>query len=269
MLLIDFSFIIVFLVVGFATGILSGLFGIGGGVIFVPTLFLLLPKLGIPGSILALTVIATSLFAGSFASSSSFINHFRHKNVSLESGLYLAFGSIITAAITPKLIVNIDQNFLRCAISFFILLAALKLLFFDKPHLISKTSFNKKWLFLIGLMIGAVASVSGLGGGIFFVPVLLYYFSGDIKRAVGTSTIAVALTMISSSLSFAFLDNNIESDLLQIGYINFWTGILLGIGSIFGAIVGVKLIVKYSSSILKKIFSLFLILMAIKIMFDI
>jgi len=105
-LLIDFSFIIILLVVGFATGILSGLFGIGGGVIFVPTLFFSLPKLGVPETTLVLTVIATSLFAGSFASSSSFINHFRHKNVSIESGLYLAFGSIITASITPKIIVN-------------------------------------------------------------------------------------------------------------------------------------------------------------------
>jgi len=259
-------FIIVYLIIGFITGILSGLFGIGGGIVFLPSLFFILPIIGVDSSIVTVSAVATSLFAGSFASSSSLYNHWKQENISVNDGLLLGIGCIISAAIIPKFIVNLDPTILRYLIAFFILLVAFKMFFTKENSQRLYKNIAKKYLFLYGILFGGIAALSGFGGGVFYVPFLMYYFKGNLRLAVGTSTIAVVLTMLSAVISFAFLNMDWNANSLQFGYINLQAGLLLGIGAIIGAKFGVKFILKIPIPIFKKIFSVFLILSILKIL---
>jgi len=242
------------------------LFGIGGGIIFLPALFFVLPLIGVESNLITVSAIATSLFAGSFASTSSFYNHWKNNNVSLNEGIILGLGCLISASIVPKFIINLDPTLLRYFIALFITLISLNLFSSKEREHKNYKDFDKKYLFIFGLSFGGIAALSGFGGGIFYVPLMLYYFKGDLKLAVGTSTIAVVLTMISSVASFLFLNTNWNADTIQFGYINLQVGLLLGVGSLLGSKVGVKIISNISIPVFKKIFSLFLLLSIIKIL---
>ena len=254
------------MIIGFFTGILSGLFGIGGGIVFLPALLFILPILGVDVNIVVISAVATSLFAGTFASTSSFYNHWRKDNISFKDGLFLGIGCFLSASVVPKLIVNLDPTILRYLIAFFITIVSLNLFFSTDEDQKSYKDLNRSYLFVFGLFFGGIAALSGFGGGVFYVPLLIYYFKGNIRLAVGTSTIAVVITMISAVISFVYLNTNWNAEIFQFGYINLKAGLLLGIGALVGAKFGVKLILKISTPVFKKIFSLFLLLSIIKIL---
>jgi uncharacterized membrane protein YfcA len=250
-------------------GILSGLLGIGGGAVFVPSLLFLLPLFGVNSSEVATTAIATSLFAGSFASASSFFNHNKKNNLDIQKGIILTFGVIISAWYAPDVIVILNPSILKIIISFFLLLVAIKLFFGNSANDKTDNKIGKLWLFPAGLFFGGIAAISGLGGGVFYVPILLYFLNGNLKLAVGTSTMVVFFTMVISTISFAYLNNDWNASLWQWGYLNIPAALLLGIGAVVGAYLGVKLIFKVRIIAFKKIFSVFLFFIVIKILLSV
>lgn len=262
---IDIYLAILLVTIGFITGLLSGMLGIGGGVIYLPTLLLILPIIGIKEDFTTISAIATSLFAGSIASLSTVYNHNKRENISMKEGIILGIGAVISASLAPKIIVIIEPSILKIIIAFFILIIAIKLFFTnDKKERIYRT-VNSKWLFLFGLFFGGLAAISGLGGGIFYVPILYFFLKGDLKLAVGTSALVIFFTMVSSSSSFLFLNSEWNSEIFQLGYINIAAAFLLGSGAMFGAFYGVKLVFKVPLPIFRKIFSVFLLVIVLKI----
>lgn len=260
--------ILIFLSIGIITGTASGLLGIGGGIIFVPALYFMLPELNVSPGALSYTAIATSLFAGSFSSSGAFLNHLKAKNVKIKEALLLAVGSVVAAVITPIFVVQIDPHVLKYIFSVILFLVAVNMLLNRNPEAEVKIKFNLYLLIIFGVFVGAVSAISGLGGGILFVPILVYLFAFDIKRAIGSSTLVVALTMISSALSFAMINSTGYVGKYHIGYINLFAGALLGLGAVVGAWVGSKLMFKFSTLSVKRIFSLFLIAAILKMIFN-
>ncbi len=222
--------------------------------------------LGIDSGIVVSSAVATSLFAGSFASASSFFNHKKKQNVIFKEGLILGIGTIISATFAPRIIVSLNPTLLKIIIASFIFAVAVKLFRTKTSSEISNKQISPYWLLPFGIFFGGIAAISGLGGGIFYVPILLYFLNGDLKLSVGTSTIVIFLTMFTSTVSFGFLNSEWNSTLFQLGYLNVASAILLGIGAIGGAYFGVKLIFKVSIPVFRKIFSLFLLIVVIKIL---
>jgi len=263
---ISILLILLLLIIGLITGVLAGLLGIGGGVVFVPILLAVLPTIGVENNIVTVSAIATSLFAGSFASGSSLFNHKRKNNVLLKEGLIFGAGAVFSASMVPKIIVLINPEILKIIIATFIFVVSLNLFFSRTKHEMRKNKLNAYWLFPLGIFFGGIASISGLGGGIFYVPILYYFLNGDLKLSVGTSSIVIFLTMFSSTISYAFLSNYWNPNNFQFGYLNVASALLLGIGAIIGAYFGVKLIFKVPIPIFRKIFSVFLFFVVIKIL---
>lgn len=257
---------LIFILTGFVTGIGSGLLGIGGGIIFIPVLYFLLPQIGVSADQLTYVVVATSLFAGSFASGGAFFYHLRTKNISLGKGFYLSAGSVVSAIIIPLVISGINPDFIRYFICFLLIIALVSLQRERKYNPDKKKSLPVWILTISGLFIGAIAALSGTGGGILFFPVLFNFSNLGTKNAIGTSSMAVAITMITATLSFAF-NSPPETATYQFGLINYFAGIPMGIGAVAGSRYGVKLNSKLPVPVIKKIFSLFLLLAILKILF--
>ena len=103
------------------------------------------------------------------------------------------------------------------------------------------------WMILGGVLIGAGASFSGLGGGFLMVPLLLF-LGYTAQRAVGTSFLAILVISVSALIAHNKLAN-----------VDYRAGILLGLGGVVGAQVGARLIEHVPTASFKKIFAIILL----------
>jgi uncharacterized protein len=263
--------ILIFLVVGFSAGILIGMLGIGGGVIFVPALYLLLPFTGVEHSYIPYIAISVSLFSGAIASSFSGVFHLLLNNVDKKRAVLFAMGSGTVAFLSAIFVTGVKPVILKGIFAAVICIIALKL-FFDS-FLNKKTTGKKKlndiFLPAIGSSVGILSTFTGLGGGIIFFPVLHYLYSLDTKKAVGTSSVITAITMIFGSISFYLISSNWTGG-FNLNYIYLAVALPLGLGAVAGAKMGVNFVQKSSTStsLVKKIFAILLIIVVVKIIFN-
>jgi hypothetical protein len=211
-----------------------------------------------------LPVIATSLFAGVFASSSSVINYNLHKNIDYRKGIILSGGAVISGLFIPGFIHQINAELLKYFLTFILFIVSIQLLFEQEVKNPERVILSNFFLVPIGMFIGAISAATGIGGGVFFIPLLYYFFGLNFTKSVGTGVLAVAATMLASTISYLLHNHELTEG--YIGYIHIISGLVLGFGSFFGSFFGTKLIFKINSSIIKKIFSVFLLAVILKIL---
>ena len=262
--------IIFSIAVGIGAGILIGMLGIGGGIVFVPFFYFILPSFGITQESIPYFAIGTSLLSGAIASSYSAVNHFLKKNLNLKKAIILSAGSVIASILTPYFVVHTNASILHGIFAVVFILVALRMLFFNGSNNESskKIILPKLYLFGFGLVIGTVSAFSGIGGGLMYFPTLVYLFNTDIKPAIGTSSFATAATMIFSALSFSQQQNDFSIE-GSIGYILIIPGLLLGVFASIGSYFGVKLAINSKDKLIKKIFAVVLIIAVLKIILGI
>ncbi|MCD6214118.1 MAG: sulfite exporter TauE/SafE family protein [Candidatus Desulfofervidus sp.] len=113
---------------------------------------------------------------------------------------------------------------------------------------------SKVFIFIfLGLIVGILASFSGLGGGFLMVPLLLF-LGYEAQKAVGTSFMAILVISISALFAHSKLQN-----------VDYKVGILLGIGGIIGAQIGARLVEHVPTDTFKKIFAIILFLLALRL----
>ena len=114
---------IVFLLIGLGAGVLSGLFGIGGGVVIVPALIYiarLQPQAATGTSLAALLLPVGALGAWEY---------YRHGNLNVGAGLLVALGLFIGAGVGAKLSLELSPTALRRAFAVFLALIAVRMWF--------------------------------------------------------------------------------------------------------------------------------------------
>lgn len=261
----DLLLVLFFLILGVLTGIAAGMLGIGGGAIMVPALYFTLPLTGIDSRILSYTVIGTSLFCGSFASLSSAVSHYRTNNIDRKRAILFASGSIIAAAIVPLFVIRIDPALLKVIFGSILIITLIKMLFEIRQGKESSLEISNKFLPIFGLFTGALAALTGIGGGVLFVPILTYFYAVNLKRSIGTSSAIIFFTMLSSAFSYSLMNTGVHTG-FQLGFINLFSGIPIAVGALAGAVFGVRIVLKTPVLIVKRIFSLFLIIIILRMM---
>jgi uncharacterized membrane protein YfcA len=193
--------ILVLFIIGIATGILSGMFGVGGGIIIVPSLIGVYSFIHFDSPYLVHIAIATSLFTIIFTSLSSSHKHFKNGNVEIKAALIIGVLSTITVYLFSMIAVALPGETLKKIFSGVLIIVAIKMLLeknktdveSDKVTEESRP-FNKYICGFIGILSGAIAAFSGLGGGVFVVPLIHYLMKYPFKKAIGTSSAAILLT---------------------------------------------------------------------------
>ena len=248
---------------GLIAGTGAGLLGIGGGIIYIPSLLFLLPLIGIHEDKLVLTAITTSLFTAMFSSGTAFYNHLKLNNVEVKKALLFVTGSLITSAVLPIFVVKMNPFFSKLILFVVLIAAFVKIYSAKNEDFNSKYLLNDFYLILFGLFVGALSAMSGIGGGLVVVPSLTIFFGLKFKNAIGTSTMVVFITLISSSLSYWLVSSGANGNF---GLINLFAALPMIVGAVIGSIYGTKMGQRFSYSTIKGVFSLILLVAIIKIL---
>jgi uncharacterized membrane protein YfcA len=239
------------LALGVVAGLLSGLFGVGGGVVLVPGLVL---WLGLDQH----HAHATSLAAILVTATGALIPFMLDRSVAYGPGLALATGAIIGSYAGAGMMARISATRLRQAFAVFVLLAAARLLlanaFDTTAHL--EAGLGRLAAFAgVGLAAGLLSAVMGVGGGVILVPAMVLLFEFGQHAAEGTSLLVIVPTAIVGALRHG-----------RTGFTDWRLGGVVGAGGLVGGIAGGAVAVAMPGAVLQRVFAVFLAAVAVRLL---
>ena len=250
--------------IGGIVGILSGMFGVGGGFLITPLLFFV----GIPPAV-AVATSANQIVASSI---SGVLAHLKRKTVDLKMGTVLLLGGMVGAGLGVyafSILRAMGQVDLMVRLSYVLFLGIVGLLmFFEslralrrarripgtampiKPRrtrgwvdaLPFKMRFRTSGLYIsvippvaVGLFVGVLSAIMGVGGGFIMVPAMIYLLNMPTKVVIGTSLFQIIFVTGFTTLLHAVTNYSVDMVLAVV--------LLLGgvIGAQFGTTLGARL----------------------------
>ena len=241
--------------IGLFGGILSGLLGLGGGVIILPLLTLI-------GRVPLKLATGTSLVHVMFAAAAGTLSHYRAGKVDSRGGFLLGVAGIGGGFLGSFLSVSLSTQALNLIFLFLVALAILLLftpLKFDQENYI-KGSSNKIEGILVGLGCGFLVGLLGIGGGFILIPLMIYLLKIPLRETIGTSLLIILISSV-GTLGAKY----------GVGHIDVNITLLVVSGSIGGALLGAyisrRVHVKYLRLVLVSLLSLVFISMAYDVFF--
>lgn len=258
------SIFLITAVLGAIVGLLAGLLGIGGGLIIVPVLVVLLPALSIvPPEHAMLVAIATSLASIVITSLSSVRAHHKRNNVPWAIAMPVMFGAALGAMLMGYLAHNLSGKTLQLLFGVAVGLLALRMLFTSNTQG-KKPLPARAIVAAISGILGSFAALLGIGGGALIVP-MLNYFSVDMRRAIGCASASGIAIAVFGSLGY--VTAGWQQYQLSAGFVGYvYLPALLGVisTSVFTTSLGATLTQRLPVITIKRVFGVFLILVAVR-----
>lgn len=266
--MIDIQLLVLLLTLGTITGLVAGLFGIGGGGIMVPILTILFSRHGFAPEHVLHIALATSMAAIVPTACSSLIAHHRHRAVLWAVALRMAPGVLTGTFLGSFLASFLSTKPLAIFFSAFMAMVALRMIWNKKPEP-TKTLPDTPALISVGSGIGVVSALVAIGGGTLTVPFLMRC-NVQITKAIGTSA-AVGLPIALAGAVGYWMNGRAVENLpdYMLGYI-FWPAVAsMAVMSLMTAPMGAKLAHRLPTAALKKLFALLLIVLSTQMLFTI
>lgn len=249
--------------IGFIVGVLTGLFGVGGGFLVNP---LLLVLLGIQETL----VVGGSLCFTIGTGAAGMARHWRTKHIDFKAALFLALGAIPCVMLGKYLHMGLRNGLGEAhfavvyRILYLIILLITAWVVFRAPVGTGKTQsllqrlpvgpqvdlaggelirVSVPGILLVGGIIGLMKGLLGIGGGVLFVPLLLAVVGLQMHLTVGTSLGAVVVSSIFGTLLYG-----------QSGEVNMLLVMSLLVGSAVGVQIGARLCHKLAAKRLQRYF---------------
>lgn len=239
-------------VVGLLAGLLSGMFGVGGGILVVPGLVLLArmdQRFAHGTSLAAVLPIAVSSLA----------TYWAHDHVDWPVAFWLSLGAVVGAVVGTKLLHVLPHRWL--AIGFSVMLVAAAVRLFMQTTGTGRGDLDATMfmvLVVVGLVTGILAGLLGVGGGIVMVPVMMMILSLTPVIAKGTSVAVIIPTALMGTWRNRSADN---VDLRA-------AGIVGGCG-ILTAIVGGWISARMSDTVSNVLFAVLLVVVALRLVLQV
>jgi len=274
---------LVLLGLGGLVGVLSGMFGVGGGFLMTPLLFFI----GIPPAV-AVATEANQIVASSF---SGVLAHVKRRNVDFKMGGVLLIGGLVGAGVGVFIfnyLKGLGQVDLLVKLCYVVFLGVVGSLMFteslqalrkSKQVSASKLRKQRTWIHalplkirfrvsglyisaippvLIGLLVGILAAVMGVGGGFVMVPAMIYLLGMPTKVVVGTSLFQIIFVTAFTTMLHATTNYTVDIVL----------AVLLLVGGVIGAQFGTILGAKLKAEQLRILLAIMVLLVCAKLAFD-
>ena len=265
----EFTLTIIFLLIflGFISGAVSVMAGVGGGVFFVSIMTLMF---FIPID----TAVSTSTFIILFSSLAGFISYLKQKRTNFKLSIIFATFSILGSIIASIIFsfIHIESSLLKILFACTLLIAGLNMIYKTlktrnnaKETDLRELNFtlqdhdykpNLKKSIPLFILAGFTAYLLGIGGGIINTPVLNIVLKYPIHNSTAISTSIIFFTAIYNTIIKIFL-----------GQIDYITGLFIAIGSILGSLLGAKVSKKIPRIYLQFIVAIVLMGLAINMFF--
>ncbi len=257
--------IIIYALAGLFAGLIGGMLGLGGGIIIVPVLHYLFLQQEFPATTIMQMAVTTSLATIIVTSISATYIHHKKEAVVWTYVYKLALGILLGACLGAVLADTVSSNALRIIFGIFEITVAIQIGLELKPAAKLKPPATAGMIFS-GSGIGFLSTLLGIGGGTLTVPFLLLC-NVNIRNAVAISAacgfpIAIAGT---SALIITGLDNP-DLPAHSIGYLYWPAALIIITMTVFSAPLGAKLAHFLPVKILKRIFSVVLIFVGLKML---
>ncbi|MCC5988028.1 MAG: sulfite exporter TauE/SafE family protein [Pararhodobacter sp.] len=270
--------------IGAGVGMLSGMFGVGGGFLVTPLLFFI----GIPPAV----AVATGVNQVVASSVSGVLAHLKRKTVDLKMGTVLLIGGLVGSGLGIwlfRLLTNLGQIDLAVQLAYVVFLGVIGLLMFQEGvrawvrtsrpnprrrklhthiwvhNLPLKMKFRTSGLYisvippiLVGMSVGILAAIMGVGGGFIMVPAMIYLLGMPTKVVVGTSLFQIIFVAGFTTVMHAVTSHSVDILL----------ALVLIIGGVIGAQIGTQVGMKLKAEALRVLLALLVLSVAGKIAFD-
>lgn len=259
----QWQFILILFAAGLFAGLIAGMFGIGGGAVIVPLLYFLLTGLDYAETAQHVAV-ATSLATIIATSTRSVIAHHRHGAVDIRvlrqwaPWIVLgAFGGMFLASL-------MSGRLLAGLFGAMAILVALQFIFGRGNFRLADdlpTGLPRAGL---GGLIGTLSGLMGIGGGTFGIALMT--FSGrPIHQAIGTAAGFGVAIGLPGAIMAVFVGAGVDlRPPGSLGYVNLPAFLIISILSVTMAPIGVKLAHKLDGQLLKRLFGMLLVIVAIR-----
>lgn len=197
-------------IVGLAAGLIAGIFGLGGGVIVVPAVFLWATAAGVPSDLAIKLALGSSLASILFTGSWSAFAHHRHGAVRWDLIARLAPGLLLGAAAAGSIAHRVDGSWLQAGFGLFIGALGLKMLIAPgtPTHRVG-SPVQVRGLPLVGGLFGLAAALAGIGGGALVGP-FLSWRGLPVREAVASAAAAGPVIAVSGAASYTLAGWGLE-----------------------------------------------------------
>lgn len=248
--------LIIYLAIGAIAGFAAGLFGVGGGLIIIPILYVVFTHMGYDPSVIMHMALGTSLATIVVTSISSVTAHHKKGAVLWSVFKNLAPGLVIGSFMGAGIAGILSGANLQLIIGLFALWVAFSM--FKGAHLQvdqSRHLPSKAMQMLAGGGIGIASAIFGIGGGSLTVPYLNR--NGVVmQKAVATSAACGLAIAIAGAIGFMFFGAHEHAEIKNaIGYVQIYAFLGISVMSFITAKFGAKVAHILSAAMLKKCFS--------------
>ncbi|MGA0010234.1 MAG: sulfite exporter TauE/SafE family protein [Candidatus Nanopelagicales bacterium] len=237
--------------VGAGAGIVSGLFGVGGGIVLVPYLVLVRGWQQKQAQ-------ATSLVMVAMAATAGLVQYALADQVVWAAGAAVLVGGLVGALVGSSLVARLQSWILQVAFAGLLIIAALRMVttsVSDAPGTPPDLDAVVIGAYIgSGLAMGILSALFGIGGGILLVPLLVTVFGYDVRLAAGTSLAVMGLIALVGALRQS-----------RQGATHWGAGVLLGLGGIAGGLVGAALAQRVPLVVLTWLFAALLAYTAVRL----
>ena len=254
---------------GFGAGVLAGLVGVGGGVIFTPVLFFVYGGLDVPPGVRTPLTVGTGLCCTGLAAGASALHYARRGAVHLRMALGVGLASAGAVSLVSRFVVTrpwYDDAVFQLLFAAVLLVVVVRMVRADGVESISAGSEGgPRWSAWLGTgtAAGTVASAVGVGGGVVLVPAYHRWLRLSMHQAVGTSSATIVLISGLSTIAYALLGVDVTGrPVLALGYVDVGTGLLLAVPAVLGAQGGAALAHRVETQWLRWSFALLAVVVA-------
>jgi uncharacterized membrane protein YfcA len=254
---------------GCVAGILAGLLGIGGGIVLVPGLLYIFQAMGMDSESLIHVCVGTSLALIIPNGLMSARSHWKKDAVDMSLVKLIGVGVLIGVAIGTVIADNLAGPTLQVVFACAVVVLAILMVADPSRFKLFSSMPKNPWPSVAGVGIGSLSSLIGIGGGTLSVP-FMTLCTVPIHRAIGTASALGVVIAVPGTLGFILIGlEEAGRPPLSLGYVNTLAWLLILPTSLLSVKLGVWMAHKAPVKMMKRIFAVFLVIVAAKMWMDI